>query len=240
MTHQTVSDLALWCLLWCVVTALAFGVGLSRLSQSQPATLRVSSGLRIAHGASAAAIVFIFLALHLSNHLSGLWNETTYRFLMRRFEQVYRSKVLEPILLSLLLFQIASGCALLWRYTRRSSDFFQTLQISSGAYLLFFLLAHMNSVFVYARTILGIPTDWNFATGAPTGLLRDAWNIRLLPHYLLAVFFVLTHLSLGVRVVSLAHNASAQVANRMAWVGTSLAAVLSVAIALGLVGVHLR
>ena len=82
------------------------------------------------------------------------------------------------------------------------------MQIASGAYLLFYIPGHMNSVFIYARAIEGIPTDWNFATGAPTGLLPDAWNIRLLPHYLLAVFFVVTHLVLGARIVALAHHVS--------------------------------
>ena len=35
----------------------------------------------------------------------------------------------------------------------------------------------MNSVFIFARTYLGIDTGWDFATGAPTGLLKDPWNI---------------------------------------------------------------
>ena len=41
----------------------------------------------------------------------------------------------------------------------------------------------MDSVFLFARTYLGIDTGWGFATGAPTGIVKDPWNIRLLPHY---------------------------------------------------------
>src|SRR5262249_3895616 len=41
----------------------------------------------------------------------------------------------------------------------------------------------MDSVFIFARTYLGIDTGWDFATGAPTGLIKDPWNIRLVPHY---------------------------------------------------------
>jgi hypothetical protein len=218
---------------------LSFRIG--RAARLQPVRDEVIlPRLRIAHGISAAAIILIFLALHLTNHLSGLWSEATYRALMNQFEHIYRTKIVEPALVVALLFQIGSGVALLWQYTRRSTDFFRTLQICSGAYLLFFLIAHMNSVFIYARTIAGIPTDWNFATGAPTGLLRDAWNIRLLPHYLLAVFFVLTHLVLGARGVALAHKVGAPAANRFAIVGISLAGVLACAIILGLVGIHVR
>ena len=58
----------------------------------------------------------------------------------------------------------------------------------------------MNSVFIFARTYLGIDTGWDFATGAPTGLVKDRWNIRLVPHYRLGVFFVLAHLAAGMRV----------------------------------------
>ncbi len=139
----------------------------------------------------------------------------------------------------LFLFQLGSGLQFLRILSWRPSNFFATLQSVLGAYLIFFILAHMNSVFFYARRFARIPTDWNFATGAPTGLLRDAWNIRLLPHYALGVFLVLTHLVLGARLVALAHGGS--VARVDAWtrVGIALAALVTVAIMLGMADVHL-
>jgi hypothetical protein len=54
----------------------------------------------------------------------------------------------------------------------------RTFQIASGVYLGFYVLGHMDSVFIFARTYLGIDTGWSFATGAPTGLIKDPWNIR--------------------------------------------------------------
>src|SRR5262249_51816449 len=153
-----------------------------------------------------AVIVCIFLAMHLINHLAGLWSEAAHRMLMCAFRHVYRAGGVEPVLVAFLMFQVGSGPFLVWQYPRRSVDLVRTLQIASGVYLLFFVPAHMNSVFIYARAVAGTPTDWNFATGAPTGILLDAWNIRLLPHYLLGVFFVLTHLVLGARVIALAHD----------------------------------
>jgi hypothetical protein len=66
-------------------------------------------------------------------------------------------------------------------------------------YLAFYVLGHMDSVFIFARTYLGMDSGWVFATGAPTGLIMDPWNIRLVPHYWLAVFFVLAHLASGAR-----------------------------------------
>jgi hypothetical protein len=83
---------------------------------------------------------------------------------------------------------------------------FRAFQLASGMYLAFYVVGHMDSVFILARTYLGIDTDWAFATGAPQGLIRDPWNVRLVPHYWLGVFFVLSHLSSGLRVVVLAHG----------------------------------
>lgn len=97
----------------------------------------------------------------------------------------------------------------------------------------------MNSVFIYARTFLGIPTDWNFAIGAPTGLIHGAWNIRLLPHYALGVFFVRSHLASGLRVVLIAHGVDRRKADRLSIAGTGTSAVISAAIMAGMCGVRI-
>lgn len=53
---------------------------------------------------------------------------------------------------------------------------------------------------------LALKREWAFASGDPVGMLHDPWSIRLLPHYAIGVFFVLTHLVSGLRVVLLAHG----------------------------------
>jgi hypothetical protein len=97
----------------------------------------------------------------------------------------------------------------------------------------------MNSVFIYARSFLGTPTDWNFAIGAPTGLIHDAWNIRLLPHYALGVFFVLSHLASGLRVVLIAHGVDRRYADRL-WVAcVAVSTIVAAAIIAGMCGVRI-
>ena len=91
--------------------------------------------------------------------------------------KIYRSPLIEPLLVTLMLSQVASGFHLALRWSTSARDFYRTFQVASGLYLSFFILGHMNSVFLYARTYLRIPTGWAFATGAPTGLIHDAWNI---------------------------------------------------------------
>ena len=96
-----------------------------------------------------------------------------------------------------------------------------------------------HELFIYARSFLGIPTDWNFAIGAPTGVIHDAWNIRLLPHYALGAFFVLSHLASGLRVVLIAHGVDRRAANRLWGAGVALSALVSAAIIAGMCGVRI-
>jgi hypothetical protein len=96
-------------------------------------------------------------------------------------------------------------------------DGFRTFQIASGIFLAAYVLGHMNSVFVFARLYFRIDSDWAFATGAPSGLVKDAWNIRLVPHYGLAAFFVLSHLAAGGRTHPRPKHDHADVAFR--WLG---------------------
>lgn len=254
MAGDPVSDFTVWLGLWAIGLALMAKAALAprsaprsapQLAQQMPRlampshTAVVSPRMRVAHGISAAAILLLFLGMHLSNHLGGLLSESVHRSLMDIFRTVYRARLIEPIVVGLFLFMVGSGLALVAGYVRQKADVFRTLQVASGVYLVFFVLGHMNSVFFYARMLLQIPTDWNFATGAPTGLIKDAWNIRLLPHYMLGVFFVLSHLVLGARIVAVAHRVEEAKANTWTWAGIFLSAAVAVAVILGMSGLHI-
>jgi hypothetical protein len=91
-----------------------------------------------------------------------------------------------------------------------------------------------------SRTYLGIDTGWSFATGAPTGLVKDPWNIRLVPHYWLGVFFVLAHLAAGARVVIMAHGVSKAFADRFMVSGAVVAGIVATVIMLGMCGMRVQ
>jgi hypothetical protein len=98
----------------------------------------------------------------------------------------------------------------------------------------------MDSVFIFARTYLGIDTDWDWATGAPTGLVKDRWNIRLVPHYWLGAFFVLAHLAAGARDVMMAHGVSKGFADRFMVGGAVVAGLVATVIMLGMCGMRVQ
>ena len=201
LLHSPIHDVWTWSLLW---LALGVGAAASPRAKSDPMD-RTKGRLRVLHGISAVAVL-MFVAFHLTNHLTGLIGPAAHAYVMAIGRVVYRSRLVEPVLVVLLLFQIASGFSLAWRWSARPLDIAKLIQVGSGVYLGAFILTHLNSAFVSARWVHKIPTDWAWATGAPNGLLMDAWNIRLLPHYALGVFFVVAHLFCGLRTVLLAHG----------------------------------
>jgi hypothetical protein len=147
--------------------------------------------------------------------------------------------VVEPVLVGLMLFQVISGARLVWRWSGVAVDAYRVFQIGSGTYLAAFIVTHLNSALVSARTVHKIETGWAWASGAPTGLIHDAWNIRLLPHYAFGVFFILAHLASGLRGVVIEHGMSPTIANRVWAIGLVVSGMVSVAIMSGLCGVRI-
>ncbi len=83
-----------------------------------------------------------------------------------------------------------------------------------------------------------IDTNWDFAIGAPAGLMGDPWNVRLVPHYSLAVFLLFSHLACGLRAVLLGQDAAEKRANRIARAVIGLGGVIALVIISAMLGVH--
>jgi hypothetical protein len=233
LVHSPIPDEAAWCLIW-----LAIAIWAQRAPDPTVAAVPAVGRWRVVHGLT-AAVLSLYVFFHIANHLSGLAGEDAHAAVMKIGRVVYRSRLGEPLLVAAMLFQIGTGLYLAWRWSAGPQGFHRTYQVASGAYLSLFILGHMNSVFIYARRFLGIPTDWNFAIGAPAGLILDAWNIRLLPHYALGVFFVLSHIASGLRVVLIAHGVPRRTADRIWGSGVALSAIVAAAIVAGMCGVRI-
>ena len=228
-------DFAIWLLLW-------LGLGLyCTFPANRKSPIVHPPGHRLAgfHGALALTVLLIFLIGHLVNHLFGLWSPASHGRVMHALEIIYRATAVEPVLVLCMLLLIGTGVALAWRHTAIQGDGFRRAQTLTGVYLAAFILSHMTAVFVYARWRLHIQTDWAFASGAPVGLLRDAFNVRLIPHYAIAPWALVTHVGLGLRSVLRAHGVAEQRANSWAKGLSGVGAITSILIILGLIGVHL-
>jgi hypothetical protein len=234
LVRSPIPDDIVWTVIW---------LALAVLSQfaADPGTGAVPSvgRWRVVHGLT-AAVLALYVSFHIANHLFGLVGPDAHAAVMKIGRTVYRSEVGEPLLVAAMLFQIGTGLLLAWNWSVAPQPFHRTFQVASGAYLSLFILGHMNSVFIYARRFLGIPTDWNFAIGAPTGLIHDVWNIRLLPHYALGVFFVMSHIASGLRVVLMSHGVAPRHADRFWAIAVALSAMTAAAIIAGMCGVRIE
>ena len=237
MAGAPLPDEAAWSLAWLVLVAWAV-LPAKADAAATAAPAGASSGLRVTHGI-ASTVVMIYVAFHLTNHLFGLVSPEYHAKVMAFGRSVYRASFVEPVLVVFMLFQIATGLRLAWRWSGQQVDGFRVFQVASGVYLSIFILGHMNSVFFFARSFLGIDTGWGFATGAPTGLIHDPWNIRLVPHYWLAVFLVLSHLSSGLRIVLTAHGVNQTLVFRLWLAGLVAAAVVATVILSAMCGLRL-
>ena len=236
-------DYVFWWVLWLAALAIAIW-GVLRQRTERTLLYRPASSvprhtrLRVAHGCSALAILLIFLAWHLLNHSSAIYSLQLNETMMDAMRKWYRSELIQPALIILMLFQVVSGVTLLWQATATRSDFLGTLQTATGAFLTAFIASHLNSVFILGREVTRANTNFLWASGAPTGLLMDAWNVRLIPHYSLGVWFVVIHMGLGLRGVLLARRVSAARANLLLWGVSGLGALVAVIITIAQLRVH--
>lgn len=232
-------DIGFLLLVW---AALALRIAIADRAPQRQAASAAGGAIgnwRKAHGVG-AVLALLFLAFHFSNHLVGLVGPEAHMVVMKMLRVVYRSPLVEPLLIGVFAFMIVTGLRLAWRWSARPMDAARTLQVAGGVFLVWAVISHVNAVLYLARVHFGIDTDWGFAVGAPTGMLLDPWNIRLLPYYLGAVFFVVAHAFCGLRIVMLAHHAPRASADRVLVGGTLFAALLATTIILAMCGLRLH
>jgi len=133
MLHDPVPDTWLWVACWAI--ALAVLLPSDSDAPARVTARLVPAPLRVAHGVSALALVMVFLALHIANHLMFPAGAGTYDGVMKVFRRVYRTDILQPVVVALFLFQIGTRLFFVWRQTAAPTDRFRTFQMASGVYL---------------------------------------------------------------------------------------------------------
>lgn len=235
LLSSPVPDDIVWAVLWLGTIAWAWSAPRAEIpNRAEP----VIGKWRVAHGI-AGSLILLYVGFHLFNHLFGLLGPEAHTAVMQAGRKVYRLPAVEPVLVLVMLFQIGSGLFMAWRWSAVPAGIHRVFQVASGFYLAVYILGHMNSVFVYARAFMGIDSGWAFATGGDLGLIHDPWSVRLLPHYTIAVFFILGHLASGLRVVLLAHGAGERTINRAWLAGVAASAVAAIVIMSGMSGVRI-
>ena len=224
-----------WPVFWAALTVFLLG---PRGIPLRP--LRIDAAgyrrLGIAHGISASAILILFIAPHLANHSAGIFSGMAHLDFMKSARLEYRNEIVEPLLLVLILFQVASGVTLIQRRLRMAGDFTGTLQTMTGAYAGIYLLAHLIAVF--GARYHGTDTDWNWLTNHDRSMLSNLAGLRLIGHYWFGPVAILTHLGCGLRLVLRQHGWATRAADMAPRAAMALGGALSTVILLGLLGVR--
>lgn len=193
--------------------------------------------MRFSHGTSAAILILIFIAVHLGNHMTAIWSLETHAMILKTLRLWYRNEFVEPLIVTLLLFQAVSGLTLLFAKLGEPSDVYRAIQTVTGAYLAVYIPAHITAVFVLGRWFYGIDTGTGFVF-LKHGYFPSLFNIRFVAHYWVAAFAVITHAGSGLRNILLIHHASYVIANRTLVAVAITGVVVATTIALALCGVH--
>lgn len=134
-------------------------------------------------------ILSVFIAFHLLNHLSALAGPGMPAALMEQFRKVYRHPAAESVLLLAVMIQVVSGLRLLRK--RKVKSRAEKIQIWSGIYLSFFLLAHVSAV-IMGRWIEHLDTNFYFAAA---GLNIFPATLFFIPYYFSGVCAIGLHIA---------------------------------------------
>ncbi len=144
--------------------------------------------LKRAHHISGMLLIG-YISMHLLNHLMILDSVQAHLDFMEAARKVYRFLPVEILLLMAVLFQVGSGSRLLWRKWKTVDTIWDRLQVYSGAYFIYFLMAHPAAVF-FGRYAMHL--DTNLYYGAAVLHIDPLYYFFTL-HYGLAIVAFFMH-----------------------------------------------
>jgi hypothetical protein len=236
LLHARAAVTPAWDLLWLgCLAAVLIGGGEPAAPPALSSARRIQ--VRTFHLSTAIALLVLFLAPHITNHVTGIWSGQAHISLMGVLRTVYRARVIEPLLMLLLVVQAASGLALVSSRLRGCTrNIFQALQTASGVYLVIFLVSHVAAAF--SARAAGVDPNWVWLVGR-SGTLLSSSVLTVVPHYFFGPLALFVHVGCGARNLRLAREASLTSANRLAVALMATGAMASLVILAALSGVHL-
>jgi hypothetical protein len=221
------SRTGMWYLAWYAALAL---IGAASIVPVRALRSGVASTRRL-HRTSALIIV-AFALVHLSNHLFALVNVPMHAMVLDVVRSVYRRPLVETVLFGAILFQVATGGALVSGVLNRRRSLATNIQALSGLYMVVFFMAHVSAALLARGN-----TDTNFVWAAGRrGLLASPGLTFLLPYYLLGVIAFFAHAGAYLRQ-RLVFRIPDVPLKRLSYAAVGFASTVVLAIALALCGI---
>lgn len=140
-----------------------------------------------------ATVVGLFLLMHLANHVAMFWGQEAHQRMMADLRPFYRNPVVEPALMLLLLWQLASGLTMILRSWRERRGLVPMAQAVSGLMLAAFIVNHLLAVWT-GRLVMGLDTDLRFAAAG----MQAGFAAFFVPYYFLGVFALFVHIGCAI------------------------------------------
>ncbi len=135
------------------------------------------------------SIIFLFIILHLSNHLCSLISLEDHIAVMNKLRIIYRNFFVESLLFISLFIQLVTGFILIRK--KSVSTTFDKIHVWSGIYLAIFTIIHISAVLV-GRFILKLDTNIYFGIA---GINSFPLNLFFIPYYGFAIVSFFSHLA---------------------------------------------
>lgn len=130
-----------------------------------------------------------FIIGHLLNHMMIFFSVEAHLQFMDTYRKIYRFPPAEFLLIGSVLFQVFSGVRLIWLKWNHLKSTWDRLQIISGMYFIYFLVAHPAAVLV-GRHVMKL--DTNLYYGAAVLNVKPLSYLFVF-HYGLAIIAFFTH-----------------------------------------------
>jgi hypothetical protein len=140
-----------------------------------------------------AYLLLLFIAAHLTTHLASIFGADSQSAVMDIVRVVYRSPVIEIVLIALFVSQVCMGIALVIPRIRQSQKTaWSWVQIVSGIYLAIFILNHIFLGVLRGRTYEDVDTGFYFVAAT---MLSAPYNFGFIPYYFFAILALFSHLA---------------------------------------------
>ena len=153
-----------------------------------------------------AYFVLIFILLHISNHLMGLFGLELYNEVQSTLRLIYRNQFVEPILIFSVILQLVVGLILLIKSLKQSrpKNAWSWLQVISAILILLTVSEHLIA-FYFARIVSELNTNFYWPLSVMDG---TPFTYYFIPYYFLMVSSVFVHAAAGLHFIGVDRNYS--------------------------------
>jgi hypothetical protein len=138
----------------------------------------------------ASTVIFVFLSLHITNHLVGLKGIEFHDIFLQATRIITRDPIIETVIILAFVLQIITGHALARTIWRERKDAVHQIQAASGTILSLFIILHLLQI-ALGRMVFDLDTNFYYVAA---GFMASGWKYAFIALYGLGIFALFVHM----------------------------------------------